>query len=183
MVKLRKSSLLDPQLHERIIADFERVCAIGGIQGHFLSESMAKVCGEDECAWVKKFWAHKKDGHPGLLLQGIARPDSRCQAMAAALIRNYVDARVIPLNTLIETMQNGGPPKPTVLFVPNLFMTALSKNMPPWRVQMMYDLLLDRSTNNRPSVVYIDDPKSLVKTYGEPFRDFLSRFQIITDPI
>lgn len=177
------TGLLDAKEHSRIIADFERVCTVAGIQGHFLYESMTKYCGDVEVDWVKKFWTYKAQGVAGLALVGVHRPDTRCQSIAAALVRNYVDARVIPVNTLIESTQNGNrPPAPTVLLVPNLFMATMGgKNMPAWRIQAMYDLLLERSTKSKPSVVYVEDMTSLVGVYGEPFRDFLSRFTLVTE--
>jgi len=174
--------MLDALEHARIIADFENVCSIAGIQGHFLYESMTKNCGPDEIDWVKKFWTYLKDGTPGLVLNGVARPDTRCQAIAAALIRNYVDARVCPLNSLIDSTLHGGvPPNPSVLIIPNLCMTAMSKNMPPWRVQSVYDLLLERSIKSKPTVVYVEDLTAIISVYGAPFRDFLSRFKVVTD--
>lgn len=174
--------VLDAKEHSRIIADFERVCTTAGIQGHFLYESMTKYCSQTEVEWVKKFWTHKAQGTPGLLLQGVKRPDTRCQSIAAALVRNYVDARVIPLNTLLESTMNGNvTPSPTVLLVPNLYMLAMSKNIPAWRVQAMYDLLLERATKSKPTVVYVEDLKGLVGVYGEPFRDFLSRFTVVSE--
>jgi hypothetical protein len=89
---------------------------------------------------------------------------------------------VIPLNTLIESTQNGStPPSPTVLLIPNLFMNAMGKSVPAWRVQTMYDLLLDRSIKSKPTVAYVEDMDGVVKMYGEPFRDFLSRFTIVKE--
>jgi hypothetical protein len=176
------TGLLDAKEHSRILADFERVCTTAGIQGHFLYESMTKHCGPVEVDWVKKFWHYKAQGVPGLVLQGVMRPDTRCQSIAAALVRNYVDARVIPLNSLLDSTMNGNhAPSPTVLLIPNLFMSAMGKNIPAWRVQAMYDLLLERSTKSKPTVVYIEDLKGLVGVYGEPFRDFLSRFTLVTE--
>lgn len=175
-------SVLDAKEHSRIIADFEQVCTTAGIQGRFLYESMTKHCGPVEVEWVRKFWAYKAQGVPGLVLEGVSHPDTRCQAIAACLVRNFVDARVIPLNTLIDSTQNGGhAPSPTVLLIPNLFMQAMGKSVPAWRVQVIYDLLLERSTKAKPTVVYVEDLKGLVSIYGEPFRDFLSRFLMVTE--
>lgn len=176
------TGLLDAKEHSRIIADFDRVCTTAGIQGHFLYESMTKHCGPTEVNWVKKFWKHKAEGCSGLALVGVTRPDTRCQSIAAALVRNYVDARVIPVNTLIEHAVNGGAPSPTVLIIPNLFMVATGKNLgPAWRAQALYDLLLERSIKNKPTVVYVENLTSLAATYGQPFKDFLSRFTLVTE--
>jgi hypothetical protein len=177
--------MLDAKEHERIIADFERVCTTAGIQGHFLHESMMTYCGPIEVDWVRKFWRYKKAGVAGLALVNISRPDTRCQAIAAALVRHYVDARVIPLNTLIDSTSNGNrPPSPTVLLIPNLYMAATNYKTLAWRVQAMYDLLLERATRGKPTVVYVENLKpgmGLAKAYGEPFRDFLSRFMQVEE--
>lgn len=176
-------SVLDPKEHSRIIANFEQVCTVAGIQGHFLYESMTKYCGPEEIDWVKKFWAYKAQGVSGLVLEGVKHPDARCQAITACLVRNWIDARVIPLNLLIEESQNGNrPPSPTVLVIPNLFIHTMGgKNVPAWRVQTIYDVLLERATKSKPTVVYVEDLKGLVSVYGEPFYDFLSRFVLVTE--
>jgi hypothetical protein len=173
------STMLQPKAHGRILADFQHVCAMAGVQPHFMYESMTVHCGPVETQWVRKFWQYRAEGVSGMVLHGIARPDTRCQAMAAALVRNYIDARVIPMNTLIEGEANGL--QPTVLIVPNLYLTALSKHVPAWRVQSLYDLLLERATKGKPSVVYVEALKGLGGSYGEPFRDFLSRFVLVSD--
>ena len=80
---------------------------------------MTKYCGPVEVDWVKRFWHHLRAGVPGLVLEGVTRPDTRCQSIAAALVRNYVDARMVPLNSLIDSTMNGNhPPSPTVLLIP-----------------------------------------------------------------
>ena len=173
--------ILDAKEHSRLIANSEQVCIQAGIQSHFLYESMVNHCGADEIEWVVKYWDHKTAGHLGLLLHHVARPDTRCQAIAAALVRNFVDARVIPVNTLIDAMMNEGVPSPSVLLIPNLYMTMMSKHAPAWRTAALYDLLLERSIRGKPSVVYVEDMKGLAKMYGPPFRDFLDRFIRVED--
>src|SRR4051812_28541661 len=134
--------MLDVIQHARIIADFEKVCSVAGLQGKFLYESMKKTCDEAEVDWVTNFWKYKADGCAGLVLEGVLRPDSRCQAICAALVRNYIDARVIPFNTVVDLYEAGMMSSPTVLLIPNLFIAATGKNLPAWKIQIIYDLLL-----------------------------------------
>jgi hypothetical protein len=173
--------ILDAIEHGRIIADFENVCATAGVQGRFLKESMTEYCQDVEVDWVRRFHAYRAEGCPGLLLEGVAKPDTRCQAIAAALVRNYIDARVIPLNTVMDMSSDGGVPSPSVLVIPNLYTVAAAKNMPAWRVGVVYDLLLNRATQGKPSVVYVENLKSLVGVYGAPFHDFLDNFRRVKD--
>lgn len=173
--------MLDAKEHSRIIADFEGVCSKAGIQGHFLYESMKKFCGDKEVDWVTHFWKHKAAGLPGIVLNGVQNPSTRCQAIAAALVRNYIDARVVLTNTLVDALVEGSIPSPTVLLIPNLYVAAMCKTIPPFKVQALYDVLLDRSIKGKPSVVYVEDLKGLVGVFGTPFRDFLNGFRVITD--
>ena len=68
------------------------------------------------------------------------------------------------------------PPSPTVLLIPNLFMANMNKASPVARAGRSYDILLERSTKGKPSVVYVEHMPGFRDLYGEPFRDFVSRF-------
>lgn len=175
--------ILDAKEHSRIIADFDRVCTQAGVQGHFLQKSMTEYCKAVEVDWVRHFRKYRAEGNPGLLLEGVERPDTRCQSIAAALVRNYIDARVIPMNTLIDTIRDEGrAPSPSVLLIPNLFMMATGKpSSVAWRVQAVYDALLERSTQGKPTVAYVEDLDGVATAYGKPFQDFLSRFTMVTE--
>lgn len=172
------STMLDKVEHARILADLERICLVAGVQQRFLYDSMLKYCEAGEVDWVKNFQKYRAQGVPGLVLEGVARPDTRCQAIAAALLRNFIDARVIPLNTLIDQQVAGEAQSPTVLLVPNLFMIATGK-VPAWRLQIAYDILLERSVQGKSSVVYVESLSGLTSVYGQPFADFLQGFRIV----
>lgn len=165
--------------HGRIIADMERVSLIAGVQERFVKQSMSEYCSPEEIDWVKQFNKYRTEGVPGLVLEGVHNPDTRCQAIAGAFIRNFIDARVMPLNQVLELQEGGAMPSPTVLLIPNLFMVSVMKNVPVWKVQIVYDLLLQRSVQNKPSVAYVENLGDLKKTYGVPFGDFLSGFRIV----
>jgi len=177
---LTPSSMLDRQRHARLIADFENVCAVAGLQGRFLQESMKTYCSPEEVEWVSNFRTNMREGSTGLVLEGISRPDTRCQAICAAFVRNYIDARVVPLNTVLEAYEEDKLGNPTVLLIPNLYVHSAQKNMLDWKVQTLYDLLLQRSVNNRATVLYVENMSGLQKAYGLPFADFLSGFLKIT---
>lgn len=172
--------MLDAKEHARILEDMDRVCQMAGVQSSYLHQSMTEYCGPSEVDWVRKFHQYRDAGLPGMVLDGVPHPTQRCQAIAAVLLRNYLDARVIPVNTLIEASKDDQIPHPTILIVPNLFVLATGKQ-PAWRVQVLYDLLLERATKNKPSVVYVEDLKSLAAVYGAPFHDFLTSFKIVKE--
>ncbi len=139
------------------------------------------MCKDVECDWYKNFWAYKKAGKPGLLLHGVSRPDTRCQLIAAALIRNFIDARVIPVNTLLDLRKEGTLPVPTVLLIPNFYLEVLNRSTPAWQLQALYDILLNRAIRSKPTVIYVENLDKLAKVYGAPFRDFLDQFIVAAE--
>jgi hypothetical protein len=166
--------------HARIMQDLPHVCEVAGVQPKFMHESMVKYCGPVEVDWVRKFHQYRREGCPGLLLQGGPRPDTRCQAIGAALVRNYIDARVIPLNRLLDLgTGNDTVPTPTVLLIPNLCIVSMGKSLPAWKIQQIYDVLLYRSVQSKPSVVYVEGMAEVERTYGLPIADFLSNFKVV----
>jgi hypothetical protein len=168
--------VLDKDEHSRLLSNLEEMLHIAGIQEKFFRSSMKEYCGQKEVDWVTNYRQYVKNGVPGLVLENISNPDSRCQAITGALLRNYIDARVYPLNHLLDLQQLRDTPDPSVLVVPNLFIKMSDKGIPVWKMQSMYDLLLNRAVHNRSSVVYIEDKKEMQKIYGTPIINFLENF-------
>jgi hypothetical protein len=162
------------------LEDIDRVSNTAGVQMRFLRDSMTAHCGDQEVAWVKNFNKLKLEGCPGLVIEGLDNPDSRCQAIAAALLRNYIDARVIPIGTLISSRESEETLNPTVLVVPNFFVQVSGKSMPSWKMQTMYDVLVQRAVRNKPSVLYVQSLAEFRKSFGLAFSDFLSTFKVVT---
>ena len=173
-----ESSVLDRKVHARLMADSVNVCSVAGVQIRYLHESMSQHCGPVELDWVRRFRLYESSGVPGLLLCGSPNPDQRCQAIGAALVRNYIDARVMPLNTVLETVEKGGDmTQPHVLLIPNLYVSARGVALPAWKVQILYDVLLSRAVQSRSSVVYIESLEGLVTAYGKPLADHLNTYR------
>ena len=171
-----KKDMLDKIKHARLIADLEYVCSTAGVMEKYLHESMLDHCGDVEVDWVRNYPKYRAEGVPGLLLHGISNPDTRCQSIAAALLRNYTDARVIPLNSLIDMHTKDLDMSPTVLLIPNLYMTTTGRALVAWRQQVAYDILLERSTKGKPTVAYVESMEGVKSSYGQPFSDFLTKF-------
>jgi hypothetical protein len=170
--------VLDPVVHGRIIADMERVCEIANVPASFIRHSMKSFCQDGEIEWVRSFNVSRKDGLGGLALVGADHAETRCMAIAGTLVRNFIDARVISLNTIVshpvEAME------PTVLVVPNLYLNSFGKQLTAWQVQSVYDVLLNRLTANKPTVVCVESLEGLKLAYGPVFAEHIKEhFQTI----
>jgi hypothetical protein len=173
------ATVLDSQEHARLMSDIDHIAQVAGVQVKYIHQSMKDVCGETEIKWVKNYHKNRVLGIPGLVLEGVANPDSVCQSITGALLRNFIDARVIPLNQLLDLQASNDLPTPSVLLIPNLFVKmadSTKSGIPAWKMQTIYDILLGRAVRNMPTVVYIQDRDEFQKAYGVPFNDFLNQF-------
>ncbi|MFP3647052.1 hypothetical protein [Paraburkholderia sp. SIMBA_054] len=168
------TTVLDPIRHRTILDDIDHICQTAGISQHFLTHSMMDVCGPDEVDWVRNFPMYRQK-LAGLVLTNGANVSNRLMYMAGALIRNFTDARVYPINTVLRLAKAGELPTPTVLMIPNLYVKAggATKGLAHWDVQAIYDVLLERQAAGKPTVLFIQDMDSASQAYGDVFRDFL----------
>lgn len=171
-------SILDKEIHARLIADMAHVCKVANIPEQFVHTSMVGIAAPAEIEWVKGFHAHRASG-TGLAMVGVDEVDTRMMAICGALLRNFIDARIVPVNSLILQTKKGNAPEPTVLLIPNLFIGD-GKGIAQWDVQVLYELLLSRLTANKLTVMYVEDMDALKKAYGTVFASHIkSHYQII----
>lgn len=171
------SEVLDPVEHHRLIADIEGVCSTANVQQIYVRQSMSKFCTPTEVQWVGNFRENRAKGLGGLLLTGVL--GDRYQAITGALIRNFIDARVVSVNQLVAASNSQGKnaveiPDPTVLVIPNLFVSSHGKAMTSWQIQSLYDILLGRLTANRPTVAYVESLAGVADAYGVVFAEHLT---------
>lgn len=168
--------VIDPERHSRMIEDLDNICHMANIPKHMIYESAVDSCSLRELDWIRNFRTYQVS-NKGLLVVGSQEVpvDKKFMAIAAALVRNFIDARVVTLNGVL----GDNAPNPTVLLVPNLFVEATGKGLPAWKIQQLYDYLIGRCVEGRVSVLYVEDLDSLQHYYGQIFRQHLSENYIL----
>lgn len=168
-------SILDPQRHARLLDDIERSAKTANIPVRAIHHSAKPYLSAAELDWMKHFHAHRENGSAGLLLTGAMEPtvEMKMQAMVGALIRNFMDARLMGMHSVFQAAKEGNMPEPTVLAVPNLFVRSAEKNFPDWKIQTVYDVLLQRLTAGKPSILYVENMVDLRNAYGAVFHSHL----------
>jgi hypothetical protein len=172
------NSILDDVEHQRLLMDIEHVCTTANIPQSFVHTSMAKFCLPNDVEWVMNYPMEKAAGRGGLVITG-SNSEPRCMAITGALIRNFIDARVVTLNSLIEDAKTRAS-DPTVMVIPNLFMSTHGKPMTSWQIQKLYDILLNRLVSNRLTVVYVQDMNQLADAYGSLMAEHLTNHFVVT---
>lgn len=166
-------SVLHPERHARLVADIKNICATANVPELFVYNSMKSYCGADEIDWVVNFSSYKKT-FAGLVLKGLPNPDTRCMAIAGALLRNFKDARVMTVSQILEATKNGKTLDFTCLLIPNLYVVTTKGNaLTSWQSSLLYDVLLSRFVANKPTVVAVENLSALEEEYGSVFAQHL----------
>jgi len=168
-----KLSILDPVIHQRLLADLDGVCEIAQTPRKFVHASMVGHVTSEDLRYVKEYWKFKNHGTLGYTMTG--KLDNRHLYIAGAFIRNFIDARVVSLNTLIPLQDKQGHmvPDPTVMVIPNLFVATHGKALTSWQIQSLYDLLMRRYAQDKSTIVYVESMDGLKNAYGPVFADHL----------
>ena len=170
--------LLDQERHARLVDNLSEICEIAGVPADMIDKSMADSgCIPHEIDWVKGFHQRTpEDNKGGLLLVGNWTPDpsTRLMAMAAAFVRNFIDARVVHLFSMKEGQDW---PDPTVLIIPDFCRSSAKMGfaMTQWRARELQSMLMDRFTKRRVTVLHVESVKQIEVEHGKSFHDFIAQ--------
>jgi hypothetical protein len=117
---------------------------------------MSEYCNEDEIDWIRSFKRHRIEGKGGLILTG--KPthiDDKIMAIAGAMLRNFMDARVLTVQAIMDHLQDGTMPDPTLVLIPNFVVFGKEKAMPEWRISEMLGWLLKRYAKSKMVIAYV----------------------------
>lgn len=161
-----------------IVARMAQFCATANVPEKYVRLSMKGFCDEDEVEWVRNFPRNKREGLNLLLTGKNSNPETRCMAITGTLVRNFVDARIMTLRSIIDDADRAL--EPTVLVVPNLYVSSFGKQLSAWQIQSLYDLMLNRlSANNKVTVAYVESLTALEADYGSLFAEHLKEHFLI----
>lgn len=164
-----ETGVLDRHVHARLVADITNIARDAAIQAKWIWMPLADTVSPTEVDWVKKFHLHTAQGKTGFCLVGEAKVsvEDRMSAIAGALLRNFVRARVFTIGQLLERTADRDTTSATCLLVPNFFLgKAQGGHIPDWKVSLVYDLLLERHLSGRQTVIYVASMKALAVEYG-----------------
>lgn len=164
-------------VHARLIQDMEHICYTAGIPAKCVEESMVGKAREPEIEWFKKFNKEKSE-HAGLMFLGSADVLNRMMYLTGALVRNFIDARLVTMSNVIPMKENKeaqiDPVEPTVLLISNLHVkTHGGKPLTAWQIQILYDALISRLTAGKQTVVFVESLEGLGTDYGILFKELL----------
>jgi hypothetical protein len=168
-----KTGLLSKSFHDRLIADLQRLAQQAGIPAKFVWAPLSINCPEAVVEWVRGMQISQDSGFAYI---GKSDPPVETQMMAitGALMRNYVDARMMSVQDVLSRLRKETMPSPSVLLVPNFCLDkADGGDIPTWQVSSLMGLLLDRMAQEKKTILSVGSMTALEKTYGSAFREHI----------
>jgi hypothetical protein len=169
--------VLDETYHAALLRNVTAVLREANIPAAALHRSMAGTCSEEEISYVKKLRGHPRHGVYGLVMLGrhpTTSPLERCHAIAAACVRNYIGARVMTMQDILDALDEKDMPQPTVLLIPNFYVGQDAGRISHWDIPSLLGLLYARQSASLQTVVYVKDMAQLGKAYGDSFVQHLN---------
>lgn len=112
----------------------------------------------------------REDGDDGLIYHGDVFEipvEDKMMAIAGACLRNYIDARVLTVQNVLQMLKNNTMPDCTVCLVPNFCMSNMdNKSVAPWEAAALLGWLYSRMAKNLKTVLYVGSMTSLEVSYG-----------------
>lgn len=170
------SGVLKPEVHSRLVADLERIARDAAIQPRWVYTPLADQVPAGVLEWVRQFRSHVETGRTGLCLVGGVNSgaESVMSAVAGALVRNFIRARVLTAGQVADMLDRGQSPEATCLLVPNLHAgKTAGAAVPAWRAAMLLDLLLERHLSGLQTVIHVSELKALKTDFGSGFSAML----------
>lgn len=177
------AKLLDREYHERLLADLSQIVAKAGVPANAVWSRLSEYCTQDEVDWVRNIRSSEDSGLLFLGSKFVPSVEDKMIAITGVCLRNYTDARVMPLQDVLRVLKEGEMPTPTVLLISN-FCLDKSKggDVPTWDVSMLMGLLLTRSNKGLKTILYSTSMALVQKQYGDAFKALLEcKFAIATN--
>ena len=172
------NKLIDESAHAQLLADIEGYTRTAGIPEHFVWTSIHQYCGEDEIDYVLsiKKSLHERDGEViGMVYVGNvdgAPVNERMMSIAGVCLRNYINAKVMTVQKILEAIKSGNmPANVSVLLIPNFY--DKDAQIAKWQVPELLGMLYDRQQQGKHTILHVSNMKELKAEYGDAFESHL----------
>ena len=170
--------IIDESAHEQLLADLAGYTRTAGIPEHFVWTSITKYCDKDEIDYVmdlKKSLAECTGETNGMVYLGAiakAPVNERMMSIAGVCLRNYINAKVMTVQAVLDAMKTGDlPNNVSVLLIPNFF--DVECHIAKWQISDLLGMLYQRQQEGKHTVVHVTSKEDLEKGYGNSFNKHL----------
>lgn len=173
--------VLESPKHDRLFLGIDGYAERAGIPKQAIWSALGPRVTPLEYKWVETFNSHSDTGLVGLLYTGEHEDVLlRMQAITGALIRNFIDAKMMTLSKVVD-LENAGGVEATVLVIPNFCSSSKQTALTAWKAVMVSDLITARAAQGLPSIVYAPDLELVAQVYGPDVQALLNtKYELVT---
>ena len=168
--------------HDSLISSIQFISAQTHIPEAYIRHVGAKeFCTEDEMLFIRNIKKHIREVNGGMLIHGKQEfcdgkkvpVTKKMLAIGATLVRNFIDARIYPVATLMSLIEDryAEVPDCTVLIIPDLCTEGFQ--IPNKQIHKLYGLLLERFVANKMIIGYVDNLDAVADNYGNTFAEHI----------
>lgn len=166
---------LDPVYHARLIEMLYDVSRQARVKEQYITTSASEWCSPAELGWLQAFQMDNIS-KSGLVVVNRRNSINVMSAMVGALVRNYIDARVVMTHELIDME----PREITAIAVPNFYLHSINAgSVAKWEAPMILEWLWARYSAGRKNILFVENLASMRNEYGTAISDFLLENYVI----
>jgi len=177
------SPVLD-EVHRRLIQELPHLAKVAHIPEHLVYKPLSGFCTPEEVEWVRGVRSHPENGCYGMWYSVMSESPTimeRMQAIAAACLRNFIDARVMSMQEVINALSSDTMPEPTVLLIPNFWTGWKAENAGhKYKAERLGELLISRQLAGHLTVIYAENKSGLMgQVFGLEVAQLIAQFKQI----
>jgi hypothetical protein len=176
-----KQKVLDSGRHQRLVMNIEHYASRAGISPHHIWTAARKTFGPAEIDYLEQSISRAATGVVGAYYVGENDIVSHMARMVGALVREFVDARMMTVQDIVKLDEDGEEPDATVLFIPNFYMAHEYGKYDSRKIAVLMDLLYSRAARSQPTVIHLSDKTKAIVTFGKTLPGLLTtRYEKLT---
>lgn len=180
-----KLHILDKDKHARLVSELESVSRSANIPASMVWTSMHSYCSKEEIHFVTSMMKEASNGICGLAYLGEEKGVgvmSRMMAIAGACLRNFINARVMTLQEVLNGIKTNTLSDPTVMLIPDFFVGGKASGaIADWQLSGLASMLLARQSRGQLTFLYVQDVQKLELDYGVTFSNLiLSKYKTVS---
>lgn len=166
---LTAEGVIKEDKHGRLIPDIEHYARGAGIHPQFIYRKAANWCSESELDWLRGLptMEHTMMGGYYTGYPAGTSIDVRMMAMAGALVRNFIPAKVVTVDEVLEGV------KGDVWFLPDFFLEGAA--LPGWKAQELLQRLHKHFAAMNRAVLYVESMSKMKGAYGAAIHRFVEQ--------
>lgn len=159
-------AVIDKQHHNQLLRKWPGLAARANIAEFWIERSVKDYCSDSVVKYLRNLRVLMGKGRGGLMLsESSVRSEDRCSVIAAACFRNYIDAKVMSLNEVLDVSRKQGVPETSVILIPDFY--VYDNPLATWQIAALLSFLSQRHQKAKATIIYVRNLTGVRNTYGE----------------